>query len=78
MFSLEQSLLVGIFIIISVWFSYRRGQKDMAEYAVCETVTRLIEADHLRVSEDGKGQEELLKIQDIINQEILEFNKSIK
>ena len=74
MFTFEQFLIVATFIVICAWFSYRKGQKDMAEFAVVQTVDMLIKADHVRINDN----EELEKIQEIVNAEILEYHNAPK
>jgi hypothetical protein len=46
----------------------------MAEFAVVQTVDMLIKADHVRINDN----EELEKIQEIVNAEILEYHNATK
>ena len=69
MFTLEQTILVGLFILVAVYFSYRKGQRDMVEFATAQTLQMLQDHDHIRV--EGNT---VMRIQDVINQEIITYH----
>jgi hypothetical protein len=68
-FTLEQTILVGLVILVAVYFSYRKGQRDMVEFATAQTLQMLQDHDHIRV--EGNT---VMRIQDVINQEIITYH----
>lgn len=69
MFTLEQTILVGLILAAGVFFSYRKGQKDMVEFATAKTLEMLEQNDHIRV----KGNV-VQKIEDVVNEEIIKYH----
>jgi len=68
-FTLEQTILVGLILAAGVFFSYRKGQKDMVEFATAKTLEMLEQNDHIRV----KGNV-VQKIEDVVNEEIIKYH----
>ena len=68
MFTLEQTILIGLLLVAAVYFSYRKGQRDMVEFATAKTLEMLEEHDHIRVENNV-----VQKIQDVVNQEIITY-----
>jgi cbb3-type cytochrome oxidase subunit 3 len=67
-FTLEQTILIGLLLAAAVYFSYRKGQKDMVEFATAKTLEMLEEHDHIRVKNNV-----VQKVQDVVNEEIITY-----
>ena len=68
MFTLEQTILIGLLLVAAVYYSYRKGQRDMVEFATAKTLEMLEQNDHIRVKNNV-----VQRVQDVVNEEIITY-----